>query len=56
MTQKIYHILSRRFLERDKTKPWVFWHSYVDQKGKRQTGQFIDRREVLKNLCAKAGV
>jgi hypothetical protein len=31
MTEKVFAILSRRFLERDKGKPWVFWHSYVVQ-------------------------
>jgi integrase len=56
MTQKVFDILSRRFLERDKTKPWVFWHSYMDPSGERKVGQFKDRREVLKNLCAKAGI
>jgi integrase len=57
MTQKIFDILSRRFLGRDKTIPWVFWHAYGDQEnGQRKVGPFKDRREVLKNLCAKAGV
>ena len=57
MTQKVFDILSRRFSERDKSIPWVFWHSYVDRtNGERKVGPFKDRREVLKNLCAKAGV
>lgn len=57
MTEKVFHILSRRFSERDKTLPWVFWHYYVVTKnGERKVGPFKDRREVLKNLCAKAGV
>jgi integrase len=57
MTHTVYNILFRRFSERDKTIPWVFWHSYVDPiNGERKVGPFQDRREVLKNLCAKAGV
>ena len=28
MTLKLYGILSRRYKERDKDKPWVFWHRY----------------------------
>ena len=56
MTQKILDIFFRRFSERDKDKPWVFWHSYVDQHGKKKIGPFKDRREVLKNLCIKAGI
>jgi integrase len=57
MTQKVFEILSRRFSERDKERPWVFWHSYVNGKdGQRKVGPFKDRREVLKNLIAKAGV
>ncbi|MFA4902253.1 MAG: tyrosine-type recombinase/integrase [Desulfobaccales bacterium] len=57
MTQKVFDILSRRFSERERNIPWVFWHSYVDQSsGEREVGPFKDRREVLKNLCAKAGI
>lgn len=57
MTQKVFDILSRRFSERDKTTPWIFWHSYVSRdNGEKKVGPFKDRREVLKNLCAKAGV
>jgi len=56
MTQKVFDILSRRYSTRDKTKPWVFWHSYVDPSGERKVGQFKDRHSVLKNLCAKAGI
>lgn len=57
MAQKVFDILSRRYSERDKTRPWVFWHSYVSRgNGERKVGPFKDRREVLKNLCAKAEV
>ena len=57
MTEKVFGILSRRFSERDKTRPWVFWHFYVSRDNdERKVGPFKDRREVLKNLCTRAGV
>jgi integrase len=57
MTQKVFAILSRRFSQRDRGKPWVFWHAYVDQKnGRKKVGPFIDRQSILKKLCTKAGV
>ena len=57
MTQKVFNTLSRRFSVRDKTRPWVFWHSYVSRdNGERKVGPFKDRREVLKNLCGRAEV
>jgi integrase len=57
MTQEVFDIPSRRFSERDKTIPWVFWHYSLDcDSGERKVSPFKDRREVLKNLCTKAGV
>ncbi len=57
MTQKLYEILARRFAERDKAKPWVFWRYNVDQDtGERAAAPFKDRREIIKNLCNKAEV
>jgi integrase len=57
MTQKLYEVLSRRFAERDLTKPWVFWHTYRDREtGKKRVGPFQDRREMIKNLCNRAKV
>jgi len=32
MTQKLLEMLSRRFAERDPSKPWVFWHTYWSNK------------------------
>lgn len=57
MTQRLYAIMSQRFSKRDVSKPWVFWHTYIDPKtGEKQVGPYKDRREVLKNLCFKAKV
>ena len=39
MTQKLYEILSRRYEERDRTKPWVFWQQIHTWK---ETGQKKD--------------
>lgn len=57
MTRKLYEILSRRYLERDKDLPWVFVNSYVDWKtGDRKVGPFHYRKILLRTLCKKAGV
>lgn len=57
MTQRLYEILARRFYSRDLTKPWVFWRINVDPAtGERKAAPFKDRRELIKNLCNKAGV
>jgi integrase len=57
MTQKLHEVLSRRFAERDQTKPWVFWHTYWSSKaGERQEGPFKRRPKTLPTLCQRAGV
>ena len=57
MTQKLYEILNRRYLERDKIKPWVFWHTYWSSRtGEKQEGPFQDRKKIMKTLCRRAGV
>jgi len=32
MTEKAFEVLSWRFRNRDKEKPWVFWHRYWSTK------------------------
>ena len=32
MTDKLFEILTRRFENRDRSKPWVFWHTYWNAK------------------------
>jgi integrase len=57
MTQKLYGILSKRYQEGDKNKPWVFWHTYRDWKtGEEREGPFKYRRTILRTLCNKVGV
>jgi len=57
MTQKLFEVLSRRHTQRDPSKPWVFWHSYWNNKtGERLEGPYKNRRKALKALCKKAGV
>lgn len=57
MTQKLYEILSRRYSERDISKPWVFWHTYWSSKtGEKHQGPFQERSKIMKTLWSKAGV
>ena len=57
MTKRLYDILINRFESRDKSMPWVFWHTY--KTGKEQNtvrGPYKDRKKIMKTLCKKAGV
>lgn len=57
MTSELRDILSRRYEARDESMEWVFWHRYWDKKEKRhKTGPFGYRKELLANLCKRAGV
>lgn len=57
MTRKLFQILSRRYSERDETKPWIFWHTYWSSKtGQKKEGPYQDRKKIMKSLCRKAGV
>jgi integrase len=57
MTQKLFEVLSRRFEERAKDKPWVFWQRYRDREKKDWVeGPYQDRKKFMKTLCKKAGV
>jgi integrase len=59
MTQRLFEILSRRSIERQRQrdKPWVFWHTYVSSKtGETVDGPYQDRKKFMKTLCRKAGV
>lgn len=57
MTAKLYDVLSKRYAMRDKTKPWVFWHTYKSRKtGKVVSGPYTDRKDIMWNLCEKVGV
>lgn len=57
MTERLYKILSRRHVSRDRRMPWVFWHSYVSSRnGERHEGPYDRRKRLMKGLCKKAGV
>jgi integrase len=57
MTGKLFETLSRRYLQCDSTKPWVFWHRYWSRKaGGWKEGAFLDRKTLMKRLCLKAEV
>ena len=57
MTDRLFAILRRRFSERNLDYPWVFWHSYYEQKTQtRKVGPYDYRKRLLKSLCEKAGV
>ncbi|MBT3805639.1 MAG: tyrosine-type recombinase/integrase [Desulfobacula sp.] len=57
MNKRLHGILSRRCAERDKDKPWVFWHRYWSCKlGEFKEGPYIDRKRLMKILCKHAGV
>jgi len=57
LTRKLFEVLSRRYSERDPSKPWVFWHTYWSSKtGKKCEGPYGRRKKLMKGLCKKAGV
>jgi len=56
MTNRLFQILSRRYAEREKGKPWVFWHRYWNHEGEMRCGPFTERKRIMKTLCRKAGV
>jgi len=57
MADKLYDLLSRRFENRDKRIPWVFWHRYWDRKkGGWTLGRYKEPKSILRTLCKKAGV
>ncbi|MDH5299183.1 MAG: site-specific integrase [Desulfobulbaceae bacterium] len=57
MTCKLFEVFSRRFQERDQSKPWVFWHRYWSSKENAwKEAPFWDRKKFMRTLCEKAGV
>ncbi len=57
MTKWLSDILARKYLERDPSKPWVFWHRYWSRKGDGFVeGPYDRRKKLMKGLCKKAGV
>ena len=57
MTQKLFEVLSRRYENRAKDKPWVFWQRYWDRKKKEWVeGPYQDRKSIMKTLCKNTKV
>ena len=57
LTQKLFEVLSLRYDERDKSKPWVFWHRYWRiKKNSFKEGPYQDRKKFMKTLCKSADV
>lgn len=57
LNQILFTILSKRFEERDKKKPWVFWHRYWSRNIEDWVeGPYTDRKKIMTTLCAEAGV
>lgn len=57
MTEKVLEILTSRFANRDKSKPWVIWHRYKSRKtGEWTVGPYIKRNKLMRKLCDKANV
>jgi integrase len=57
MTHRLFNILSRRYRERDESKPWVFWNTYTDRTtGIKVSAPYKERNKIMKTLCEKAGV
>jgi predicted nucleic acid-binding protein len=57
MTDKLYEVLSRRYANRDKRVPWVFWHRYRSRKvGDWTVGPYKERKKIMRTRCDRAGV
>ena len=57
MTTRLYNMLFRRYKNREKDKPWVFWQRYWSRKeGKFVEGPYQDRKKIMGTLCRKVGV
>ena len=57
MTTRLYSMLDKRYKNRDKTKPWVFWGRHWSSKaGGFVEGPYQDRKKLMATLCQRAGV
>ena len=57
MPDRLHLVLQRRYAKRDKSKPWVFWHTYWSQKEHRWVdGPYKERKKIMRTLCRKVGV
>ncbi len=57
MPDWLFEILFHRYENRDKRKPWIFWHRHWSRKKQEWIeGPFKERKRIMKTLCQKAGV
>jgi len=57
MTTRLYGMLDKRYKNRDKTKPWVFWGRHWSSKAKGFVeGPYQHRKDLMATLCHRAGV
>ena len=57
MTATLFEILTRRYKERNKQVPYVFWHRYYSRKeDKWKVGPYGDRSKIMRTLCKRAKV
>jgi integrase len=57
MTTRLYGMLSKRYKNRDKAKPWVFWSRYWSRKVDGfAEGPYQHRKNLMAVLCQRAGV
>ena len=57
LSEQLFNLLHRRYLNRDNKKPWVFWHRYWSQQSRAWVeGPYNDRSGIMKTLCDKANV
>ncbi|MDA8404402.1 MAG: site-specific integrase, partial [Desulfobacteraceae bacterium] len=57
MPDRLFKLLQRSYTNRDKDKPWIFWHRYWDRKKQEWIeAPFKDRKKIMTTLCRNAGV
>lgn len=57
MCDRLYDIMQRRYENRDKRMPWVFWHRYFDRKSRSWIDKpYKDRTRIMRYLCKKSGI
>ena len=57
MCDRLFDIMKRRHDNRDKGKPWVFWHRYFDRESRKWIDKpYKDRSQIMRYLCKKADV
>ena len=57
MCDRLFDIMKRRHDNRDKGKPWVFWHRYFDRERRKWIDKpYKERSRIMRYLCKKADV